>query len=123
MPTPLALSDEDIDVLHRLAAAIAWGQRQQFLQAVNDALASCPQPGPGVVYRTARDPTEFHARLAGGDRDRRRATPSGRAMNGPGSQKLHIMPGQIFLLVYSVQGWLEPRGSLAAAVSTALGGL
>ena len=54
MPMPLALSDEDIDVLHRLAAPIAWGQRQQFLQAVNDALASCPQPGPGVVYRTAR---------------------------------------------------------------------
>ena len=53
MPPPLALSDEDIDVLHRLAAPIAWGQRQQFLQAVNDALASCPQPGPGVVYRTA----------------------------------------------------------------------
>ena len=55
MPTPLALSDEDIDVLHRLAAPIAWEQRQQFLQAVNDALASCPQPGPGVVYRTARE--------------------------------------------------------------------
>ena len=55
MPTPLARSDEDIDVLHRLAAPIAWGQRQQFLQAVNDALASCPQPGPGVVYRTARE--------------------------------------------------------------------
>ena len=55
MPTPLALSDEDIDVLPRLAAPIAWGQRQQFLQAVTDALASCPQPGPGVVYRTARE--------------------------------------------------------------------
>jgi hypothetical protein len=26
MPTPLALSDEDIDVLHRLAAPIAWGK-------------------------------------------------------------------------------------------------
>ena len=38
MPTPLALSDEDIDVLHRLAAAIAWGQRQQFLQAVTTRL-------------------------------------------------------------------------------------
>ena len=52
---PLALSDEEIDLLHRLAAPIAWGQRQQFMQAVTDALASCSQPGPGVVYRTARD--------------------------------------------------------------------
>jgi hypothetical protein len=35
---------------------------------------------------------------------------------------LQIKPGQIFSLVYSVRGWLEPRGSLAAAASTALGG-
>jgi hypothetical protein len=55
MSTPLALSDEEIDILNRLVAPIAWGQRQQFLQAVTDALASCPQPGPGVVYRTARE--------------------------------------------------------------------
>jgi hypothetical protein len=44
MPTPLALSDEDIDVLHRLAAPIAWGQRQQFLQAVTDALLRVRRP-------------------------------------------------------------------------------
>ena len=55
MPTPPALSDEDIDVLHRLVSRSARGQRQQFLQAVTDALASCPQPSPGVVYRTARE--------------------------------------------------------------------
>jgi hypothetical protein len=122
MPTPLALSDEDIDVLHRLAAPIAWGQRQQFLQAVNDALASCPQPGPGVVYRTAREIQRSFTLGAQGE-TAIVAAPSGRAMNGPGSQKLHIVPVQIFLLVYSVQGWLEPRCSLAAAVSTALGGL
>jgi hypothetical protein len=53
--TPLSLSDEEIDLLHRLAMPIAWGQRQQFLQVVTDALASCPEPGPGVVYRTARE--------------------------------------------------------------------
>jgi hypothetical protein len=28
-----------------------------------------------------------------------------------------ILPGQNFSLVYSVQGWLEPMGSLAAAAS------
>jgi hypothetical protein len=55
MPTPLALSDEEIDVLHRLAAPIAYGRRDEFLHAVTAALASCPEPGPGVVYRTARE--------------------------------------------------------------------
>jgi hypothetical protein len=55
MSAPLSLSDEEIDLLHGLAAPIAWGRRQEFLQAVTNALASCPQPGPGVVYRTARE--------------------------------------------------------------------
>jgi hypothetical protein len=53
--TLLALSDEEMDVLHRLAAPIAWGRRDEFMQAVANALASCPEPGPGVVYRTARE--------------------------------------------------------------------
>ncbi len=55
MSTPLSLSDEEIDVLNRLAAPIAWGQRQQFLEQVADALAACPEPGPGLIYRTARE--------------------------------------------------------------------
>jgi hypothetical protein len=55
MSTPLALSDEEADILHRLALPIAWGQRGQFLERVADALASCPEPGPGVVYRAARE--------------------------------------------------------------------
>jgi hypothetical protein len=53
--SPLALSEEEIDVLNRLAAPIAYGRRNEFLQAVAAALASCPQPGPGLVYRTARE--------------------------------------------------------------------
>ena len=52
---PLSLTEEEMDVLHRLALPIAWGRRQEFLQAVTDALSSCPEPGPGVVYRTARE--------------------------------------------------------------------
>jgi hypothetical protein len=49
------LSAEASDLLYQLAAPIAWGQRQQFLQAVAERLASCPQPGPGDVHRTARE--------------------------------------------------------------------
>ena len=52
---PLSLTDEEMEVLRRLAAPIAYGRRDEFLHAVTAALASCPQPGPGVVYRTARD--------------------------------------------------------------------
>ena len=55
MPTSLALSTEAIEVLHGLAAPIAHGRRDEFLQAVAVALADCPQPGVGVVYRTARE--------------------------------------------------------------------
>ena len=122
MSTPLSLSDEEIDVLHRLAAPIAWGQRQQFLQAVTDALARVrSQVLASFIGPRARS-NGVSAERAGGDRDRRRATPSGRDERSR-LRKLHIMPGQRFLHVYSVQGWLEPRGSLAAAVSTALGGL
>ena len=35
---------------------------------------------------------------------------------------LQILPGQIFHLFIVCKSWLEPRGSLAAAASTALGG-
>jgi hypothetical protein len=53
--TPLALSDEEMDVLHQLAAPIAWGRRQEFLDQVAAALAACPHSGPGAVHRTARE--------------------------------------------------------------------
>jgi hypothetical protein len=65
---PLSLTDEEMEVLHRLALPIARGRRQEFLQAVTDALASCPQPGPGVVYRTAREIQRSYA----GEADKRR---------------------------------------------------
>jgi hypothetical protein len=55
MPTPLSLSNEEVDLLHQLAAPIAYGRREEFLQAVAGALVSCPEPGPGAVYRTARE--------------------------------------------------------------------
>jgi hypothetical protein len=55
MSTPLSLSDDAIEVLHQLAAPIAWGRRQEFLDQVAAALATCPQSGPGAVHRTARE--------------------------------------------------------------------
>jgi hypothetical protein len=55
MSMPLSLSDEEADVLHRLAAPITYGRRDEFLQALTAALISCPQPGPGLVYPTARE--------------------------------------------------------------------
>jgi hypothetical protein len=52
---PLSLSDEDLALLNQLAAPVGFGQRDQFLRQVADALAAYPEPGPGVVYRVARD--------------------------------------------------------------------
>jgi hypothetical protein len=56
MSTPLALSDEEIDILNRLAAPIAFGRRAEFLQAVADALEkSGGGSGVGLVHRVARE--------------------------------------------------------------------
>jgi hypothetical protein len=55
MPTPLTLSDDATEVLHQLAAPIAFNRRDEFLQAVADVLAAHAQPGVGLVHRVARD--------------------------------------------------------------------
>jgi hypothetical protein len=55
MPKPLHLNDEEIDVLMGLAAPIAYGRRDEFLQAVASTLAGSPQVGPGEIYRAARE--------------------------------------------------------------------
>jgi hypothetical protein len=52
---PLSLSDEELSLLRSLAEPVAYGQRREFLQAVAAELGACPQPGPGVTYRVARD--------------------------------------------------------------------
>jgi hypothetical protein len=94
MPTPLALSEEDIDVLHRLAAPIAWGQRQLFSAGCDRraCFVSAARPRRRLSDR-ARDPTELHARRAERDRDRRRASPSGRARIGPSLIKALCVTG------------------------------
>jgi hypothetical protein len=55
MPTPLRLSDEEMDVLLGLAAPIAFGRRREFMEAVAATLAGCPQVGPGEVHRRAKE--------------------------------------------------------------------
>jgi hypothetical protein len=52
---PLSLSDEELSLLRSLAEPVAYGRRGEFLQEVAAALRACPQPGPGAIYRIARD--------------------------------------------------------------------
>ena len=59
MPTPLPLSDEEMDVLLELARPIDQRQRDQFLHEVAAELeAAAVQtgigPGPGQVHRVGR---------------------------------------------------------------------
>jgi hypothetical protein len=118
MPTPLALSDEDIDVPPPTGRADRLGAKTT-VPAGRDRRAcfvSAARSWRRLSDR-ARDPTDFT--LGAHGETAIVAAPRHLAAR----RKLHIVPGQIFLLVYSVQGWLEPRGSLAAAVSTAFGGL
>jgi hypothetical protein len=55
MPTPLHLSDEEMDLLLALAAPIDQQLRPQFLQEVAAELEASGQTGgPGAVHRVAR---------------------------------------------------------------------
>ena len=55
MPTPLHLSDEEMDLLLALAAPIDQQLRPQFLQEVAAELEASGQAGgPGAVHRVAR---------------------------------------------------------------------
>jgi hypothetical protein len=55
MPAPLALSDEEKDVLITLSQPIAFGRRAEFMQAVADVLEeSGGGSGVGLVHRVAR---------------------------------------------------------------------
>jgi len=52
---PLKLSDDEMTPLYRAAAPIAPHLRDEFLQAVADALGAEREIGPGVVFRVLRD--------------------------------------------------------------------
>jgi hypothetical protein len=50
---PLALTDEQLDAIHRAAWPLAPHDRASFLEAVAIELAREPTIGDGVVYRVA----------------------------------------------------------------------
>jgi hypothetical protein len=54
MPTPLPLSDEEMDVLLGLVAPIAYGRRREFIEAVAAAVTQAGSAaGVGLVHRVA----------------------------------------------------------------------
>jgi hypothetical protein len=65
MPTPMHLSDEEMDVLLGLAEPIAYGRRDEFLQAVAATLGELPagRTGRGLPARE-RAAEELRARGA-----------------------------------------------------------
>jgi hypothetical protein len=52
-PRPLALTDQQLDAIHRAAWPLGPHDRVPFLEAVAEALAGEPTLGDGVVYRVA----------------------------------------------------------------------
>jgi hypothetical protein len=82
MPTPLHLSDEEMDLLLALAAPIDQRQRTQFLTEVTAAIeeeAARTSVGPGLVHRwRARFRGAFSIRRSCPTQARRRA-PKGRS--------------------------------------------
>jgi hypothetical protein len=59
MPTPLPLSDEEMDVLLGLAAPIAYGRRREFMEAV---AAAVEQAGARCSVATLSPPRPARAR-------------------------------------------------------------
>jgi hypothetical protein len=55
MQQPLKLSDAELDALYAAVRPIAPDRRDEFLQAVADALAGLRELGPGATYRVIRD--------------------------------------------------------------------
>jgi hypothetical protein len=53
MPRALALSDAQLDAIHRLAWPLSPTDRSAYLAAVMEALQAQPALGDGVIYRVA----------------------------------------------------------------------
>ena len=54
-PQPLRLTDSELDAVFAAARPLAPHLRDEFLQAVADALSGQHELGPGVVFRILRD--------------------------------------------------------------------
>ena len=55
MPTPLRLSDSELEIVFAAARPLPVADRDGFLQAVAEALVMLNERGPGSVYRVCRD--------------------------------------------------------------------
>jgi hypothetical protein len=51
MPTPIYLSDSELDAVMNACRQLQPRDRDQFLKAVAQAIAELPERGPGSVHR------------------------------------------------------------------------
>jgi hypothetical protein len=53
---PLSLSDQELEIVTRMAEPVAFNMRREYLQAVAEALSQYPQAeiGVGAVHQVAR---------------------------------------------------------------------
>jgi hypothetical protein len=54
-PKPLALSDAELSAIFDAATPLAVEVRSEFVRAVAAVLATSPEIGPGVVFRTCAE--------------------------------------------------------------------
>ena len=60
MPTPIYLTDSELEAVMAAARPLAPRDRDRFLQAVAQAIAELPERGPGSVYRAIHDTFKTH---------------------------------------------------------------
>jgi len=57
---PIRLSDSELDAVMSAARPLAVERRDEFLQAVANALQGCGEIGPGVVHRICAEAQRQH---------------------------------------------------------------
>jgi hypothetical protein len=78
MPTPLRLSDTQLDQVLRAARPLHTRDRGAFLRAVADGLRDCPEPGDGQVFRVvAEAQRRFYDAPTSTDNDGHKRMPRG----------------------------------------------
>jgi hypothetical protein len=58
--SPLRLTDSEMDIVMAAARPLAVADRDGFLQAVAERLATIPERGDGIVYQIVRDVQRRH---------------------------------------------------------------
>jgi hypothetical protein len=60
MPTPIYLSDSELDAVMNACRQLQPRERDRFLQAVAQAIVDLPERGPGSVYRAIHATFKMH---------------------------------------------------------------